>query len=592
MDKNTIWAILLSTLVIIGFTFYQMKMVPAKQPSAQQSVSVNSDVTVESTEIASTTEDSASEGSLIVPEEKIEEAEYTIETDKLIVKFTNKGGDIISYELKDHRDGEKPVQLADNISDQNRAFSVSFGGENNSLINETFNVKIISDYAIGFFRPFSVKNSDGTTSTFTLVKQYTFLPDEYVFKLDVMIEGDGNMNGLDIGNAAYTLRTSPQIGPHFNRKKDRYENRTFMSYAGEKKKKQMLGDGQSKSFDSTFTWTGVTGKYFAVLAAPAVEGTMSRAVYSTAVEKDNYANAQVKLVRDAFTGKSVQDTYYIYAGPRTDAELSKYNNVNDNGWKVANLKFDYSMQSSGILGWLEVALKWLLKLLYKIIPNWGVAIIIMTFLLKLALFPLSMKNSLSTLKMQEIQPKIQEIQAKYKSNPEKMNAEMAKLYQEVGYNPMAGCLPLLLQWPVIIAMFNLFNNYFEFRGAMFIPGWIPDLSLGDSVYTLGFNLPVIGNEIRILPLIYLITQLLNGKIMQKINPAQGQNAASMKFMYYVFPFLIFFMFYNVPAGLLLYYNLSTIIMIVQQVIINKHVNKKKAEKAEAEAPKLVFKKRK
>ena len=592
MDKNTIWAILLSTLVIIGFTFYQMKMVPARQPKAQQPVAADSGITVVSTEESSVSDSSVTEGAVIVPAEQIEEAEYTVETDKLIVKFTNKGGDIISYELKDHHDGANLVQLADNISDQNRAFSVSFGGENNSLINETFNVKIISDYSIGFFRPFSVKNSDGTTSTFTLVKQYTFLPDEYVFKLDVMIEGDGNMNGLDIGNAAYTLRTSPQIGPHFNRKKDRYENRIFMSYAGEKKKKQMLGDGQSKSFDSTFTWTGVTGKYFAVLAAPAVEGTMSRAVYSTAVEKDNYANAQVKLVRDAFTGKSVQDTYYIYAGPRTDAELSKYNNVNDNGWKVANLKFDYSMQSSGILGWLEVALKWLLKLLYKIIPNWGVAIILMTFLLKAAMFPLSMKNSLSTLKMQEIQPRIQEIQAKYKSSPEKMNAEMAKLYQEVGYNPMAGCLPLLLQWPVIIAMFNLFNNYFEFRGAMFIPGWIPDLSLGDSVYTLGFNLPVIGNEIRILPLIYLITQLLNGKIMQKINPAQGQNAASMKFMYYVFPFLIFFMFYNVPAGLLLYYNLSTIIMIVQQVIISKHVNKKKAEKASAEAPKLVFKKRK
>ena len=217
----------------------------------------------------------------------------------------------------------------------------------------------------------------------------------------------------------------------------------------------------------------------------------------------------------------------------------------------------------------------------------------MTILLRLIIYPLTKKSSESSLKMQEFQPRIQEIQTKYKENPQKMNEEMAKLYKETGYNPLSGCLPLLIQFPLSIAMFNLFNNYFEFRGAMFIPGWIPDLSVGDSVASLNFNIPLLGNQIRILPVIYLVSQLFYGKMTNASAPAQ--NASQMKFMMYGMPIIFFFIFYNSPSGLLLYWTVSNILTMVQQIYINKLMQAKKAEMEKAKAneiPVFVPKKKK
>jgi YidC/Oxa1 family membrane protein insertase len=131
---------------------------------------------------------------------------------------------------------------------------------------------------------------------------------------------------------------------------------------------------------------------------------------------------------------------------------------------------------------------------------------------------------------------------------------------------MSGCLPLLIQFPIIIAMFNLFNNYFEFRGAMFIPGWIPDLSVGDSLMTFNFNIPFLGNALRLLPVIYVASQLLFGKLTPT---APGGSNMQMKMMMYGMPIFFFFIFYNAPSGLLLYWTTSNVLQLVQQLIINK-----------------------
>ena len=139
---------------------------------------------------------------------------------------------------------------------------------------------------------------------------------------------------------------------------------------------------------------------------------------------------------------------------------------------------------------------------------------------------------------------------------------------------------MIFQFLIFISMYNLFNNYFEFRGALFIPKWIPDLSAGDSVYTLNFNIPLFGNQIRILPVIYLATQLLSGKITQLgQTAAPGQRQATLKCIQYGMPLLFFFMFYNAPSGLLLYWLTSNILQMVQQIFINKLMAEKKAEMA-------------
>lgn len=570
MDKNTVWAIVLSSLVLLVFTFLQPIVNPVTTvPTTTEVVEPIEESTVTAVESSNIGEPDYLEDEYFIEEN------FTITTNNVKVTFTNRGGDIIGYELLNHKDGDAYIQMADNITESNRAFSVSFGDASKPIIEDIFNTKIIDDYTIGFYKPYTVRNSDGTESSFTFVKQYTFLPDEYVFKLDIRVENITNAKSFNFDDVAYTLRTSPQIGPYYDKKKDRYENRTFMTYNGEKVKKQTLPEEASKIYDKAVDWTGVSGKYFSILVAPMNTSSIGDVTYSTALEVDNYANAQVKISRNPIMDSSSLDTYYVFVGPRTDSVLGMYNKAEDNGWKLSNIRFDDALQTSGLFSWLEKALKWIMEILYKIVPNWGVSIILMTILLRLVLFPLTKKSTLASLKMQEVQPRMTEIQTKYKNNPEKMNQEMAKLYQETGYNPVSGCLPMLIQLPLIIAMFNLFNNYFEFRGAMFIPGWIPDLSVGDSVYTLNFNLPLLGNQIRILPVIYLISQLVYGKFSSATTA--GANATQMKIMMYAMPICFFFVFYSAPSGLLIYWTISNVLTLVQQIFLNKIKNAKQAE---------------
>ncbi|MCR5698088.1 MAG: membrane protein insertase YidC [Treponemataceae bacterium] len=579
MDKRTIWAVLVSCVILIGFMAIQNKFFAPKQNGTE----VTSETTAEQPAAETPAEPTVlvSKSSKNIPEQT-----YEITTDKIHVVLTNKGGDLVKYELLEFDDKEEgKVQMVDSVEETNRACSISFGNANdsfeNGIINETFNAKKIDDLTYVFEKEFSMKDAEGKTNNFVLQKKYTFKEGEYLFKLDVSVIADENST-LNLHDSAYTLRSAPQIGPHYNSKRDRYENRTLIIFTDkEKAKKNTLKDNQYKVYDKKYLWTGVTGKYFAFLIVPQNSTEMGDILFSKAFDSTQYANAQAMLSRNASTG-SFTDSYYVYAGPKVLKVLKTYNNAEKNGWGVTQLKIDDCLNTSGLLSWLEVAMKWIMEVIYKVIPNWGVAIIIMTLLLRFALFPLTKKSSESSLKMQEVQPKVQEIQTKYKDNPEKMNAEMQKLYKENGYNPMMGCLPLLIQFPLLIAMYNLFNNYFEFRGAMFIPGWIPDLSVGDTVYSFKkFSMPLLGTEIRLLPVIYLASQILTGVFTGNdgATTAANQSQKSMKIMMYVMPVMFFFMFYNAPSGLILYWTISNIFSLFQQLFLKSMKKKKDAKKA-------------
>lgn len=577
MEKNTAWAIGLSSIVLIVFFFLQTFFMP-KQTAAVNPSDDNSRV-----EAVADTQNSASNENVYESENTItsaindlSEETFTVETEKLIVKFTNRGGDVISYLLKDHIDSDTklPIEMADNISEKNRAFALSLGNEDNSIVNDIFTAKKINDTTIGFFKKYSIKNDDGTKGEFTLVKTYTFDNSDYVFKLDITIAPGENFKGLKFDDRAYSLRSSPQIGPLYNPKINRYENRQFVSYNGKNKKRIILGNNQTKNYDKEWQWISMAGKYFEVLTYPANKENMnSKVVYSSKSDLSEKTNAQAIISRKAIDESGSNDVYYIYVGPRNEKDLRIYNVPENNVWKLDGVRFDDSIQTTGFLSWLEVVLKFLLELINKAVHNWGISIIILTALLKFAMFPITAKTAKSTVKMQEVQPKIQALQEKYRDNPQKLNEQTMKLYKEVGYNPVSGCLPMLFQFVILFAMYNLFNNYFEFRGASFIPGWISDLSTGDHVKTLGFNIPFIGNQIRLLPVIYVISQLLFGKITQNGGTAAGQNAGQMKMMMYGMPILFFFLFYNAPSGLLLYWTVSNLIQLGQQLVINKTVKK-------------------
>ncbi len=594
MEKNTVIAIILSTLVIVlGFTL-QAKLFPPQKtarPAPENLVVVNENpedpVPAEETELVNdadgdvlANEAQESDVEMIPPKEKQDtpaaETLYIIETDLIRAVFTNRGGDIVSYQLKDHQDNGDPIEMAYSIGD-NRAFSLVLGEENGKVVDELFNVRKISDTAIGFFRDFSVRNADGSTSTFTLVKQYSFTPDDYMFELKITVDGDETLKGLQFGNAAYSLRSSPQIGPEWDQKQDRYEYRKFYYLLDGKKKTVNLSQGKTKSITSRFTWTAMAGKYFTVIALP--ETPIQGVTYSTISEDPENQLSQMILERGPIMEQRSTDIWRFYLGPRTERELARYNVATNNSYLLTDARLNEMVESSGILAPLEFLLKAIMELFYKMVPNWGISILLMTILMRIVIFPLTKKSTESTLKMQEHAPKMQEIQAKYKGDPKKLNEEMAKFYQSSGYNPLSGCLPLVIQFPLIFAMYNLFNNYFEFRGAMFIPGWIPDLSRGDSIMQLPFLVPIVNwGELRLLPIIYVVSQLLFSKVTQ--TPTATAQKGSMKFMMYGMPLMFFFLFYNAPAGLLLYWTFSNILTLGQQVVINKMMHAKKEKSLE------------
>lgn len=575
MDRNTIMAVVLSALVLIGYTIVQVKFFPKPQQS-QATEQTAADAAQAEGEAEKAEAANAQVQSFVQAEDTnepvITEQQYVIETKKARVTFTNKGGDIVGYELLDHKDNKtgRGVEMAENVTASNRAFALNFGGTDGSVVNDLFVVKEFPEENGEKKIAFAKKYSD-----FTLVKQYTFKDDDYMFKMNVVVDGGENFTALDFaaksgGNASYTLRTSPQVGPQFNPKVDRYESRSFIALNEGKGKRIRLGTNQYKEYNKPFNIAGIGGKYFCELVIPAENGNFQTAWYSTNDSGSVMSDAQAMLVRKPTTQKQTNDVYYVYVGPRNEKDLKKYLTADANTWKLSGIRLTDALESSGFLGWLEAILKFILETLYKFVHNWGISIILMTIILKIALFPLTMKSSLGTLKMQEMQPKLTAIQNKYKDNPQMMQAETAKVYQAAGYNPMSGCLPMIFQMLCLFAMYNLFNNYFEFRGASFIKGWIDDLSDGDSVYQLKTFIPLVGNHIRVLPVIYLVSQLFYGKITQMGGTLQSaQSSGQMKFMTYGLPLIFFFLFYNAPSGLILFWTVSNVIQMIQQVIINK-----------------------
>lgn len=313
MDKNTIIAIVLSTLVIIGGFSIQAKFFPPDQVSSSLPVSENTvlpsnqEVSAPSSFIENTVEIVADNEALL-SEEKI-----IIETNLVKVEFTNRGGDILSYQLKNHNDNNNYVEMANFVTNSNRAFSVILGNSTGKPLNDLFTVKRLDENSIGFFRNYELKNEDGSISTFTLAKQYTFLPNDYMFDLKITINGDDTFTGLNSGNTGYTLITSPQIGPEWKQKQDKYEYRRFYHLLDGKKKTVNVGAGQTKVINDHVTWSGVAGKYFTLIAIPH-EIPVSTVLYSTRPTIQDQTAAQIYLTRSPIYGSKNTDVWRFYIG--------------------------------------------------------------------------------------------------------------------------------------------------------------------------------------------------------------------------------------------------------------------------------------
>jgi YidC/Oxa1 family membrane protein insertase len=598
MEKRTILAVVLSTVVILVFWLAQGIFFPSQPPvqapsGNPQGQQAPSPAPAGGEAFGASPEPlpgAAAEGQnpeaaeISVGEEIRAQPPVIIETNLVRAAISNTGGDIVSYQLKEHLDQGNPVEMILSGSSEAHAFTVTFGNKDDLLagrarpVTAFFKPKKITDLIWEFSRDFNTSQG----GRFTLTKRYEFKPNEYLFELNIFLDGGRSVQGFDFNGAAYTLAFGPQIGPRFDKLDSRYEYRNYLSYKGKLKTEKV-----NTVITPQPSWGAIAGKYFTLIALPYVN--QFDMVFSAQAEPGLPSASRILINRPVSGGSRIEDKYQFYLGPKNQESLSVYDSGN-NGWRLNGAGLIEVANTRGFLAPLEWILKWFLTHFYMLIPNYGVAIILVTLLVKLLMFPLTRKGSESTLRMQALAPKVKEIQEKYKDNPQKMNAEMAAFYKKEGYNPLSGCLPMLIQIPIFFAMYNLFNSHFDLRGAMFIPQWIPDLSLPESVFHFeSFTLPFLGSDLRLLPFIYVGSQLLYGKVTQ--TPDQKGNT-QMKLMLYAMPIVFFFVLYNVPSGLLLYWIMSNILTMVQQVSINKYLARKKASMAIPEPEPVIVPKKK
>ncbi|NCQ34217.1 membrane protein insertase YidC, partial [bacterium] len=220
--------------------------------------------------------------------------------------------------------------------------------------------------------------------------------------------------------------------------------------------------------------------------------------------------------------------------------------------------YGVGLEKSMDLGWkvfrpLTEVVLWGLKLMHNFIPNYGVIIIIFSVLTKMMFYPLTKTSTKSMKKMQELQPKLKALQEKYKDDKEKLNQATMQMYKDEKVNPMSGCLPLLVQSPVFIALYQALNHTISLRGQPFVL-WISDLSQPDAITTLPFSLPFLGSDLNVLPILMSVAMYFQTKLTPT-SGAGGQMAAMNTMM----PLFMIFIFYNMPSGLVLYWLVNTIL---------------------------------
>ncbi len=576
MDRNTIIAIVLSTIVLVVGFFVQTVFFSPQEEILPNSFSDAQD-TIEDDNESSSVSRTALEQQFLVyendqPSPSQREIVYTQE-DFVQVVMDTRGGNIKEIVLLGHEDNGKPLQFFfGNADADTQGLTLNIGGIDGALLDPVFYFReSAGEYE--FYQDIVVP--DLQEEPFQIIKRYRFFENEYLFEMEIEFKNSVNQYiPMDVNGTSYTVSVGPQIGPEFTELSNngRTDFRRFSYFeSGRRKDIRNLSPGESETPEGyIIPWAGVNGKYFVALAIPGNTG--ADIVFTTYPTDSGIQGNQLHLVRPKIESSRISDVYRFYFGPKSVTELRKYENAEDNQLGISELGIDKLVESSW-LSWLENILKSLMNFFYGLIPNWGVSIILLTILVKLVLYPLTRKSFESTARMKELAPKIEELKKTYQDDAQKLNQATMELYKKKKVNPLGGCLPMLLQFPFFIAMFSLFNNNFELRGATFIPGWITDLSTPEAIINFNFTIPLLNwDALRALPIIFLVSQFFTMKLTQPADSAQSN--AQMKIMSFGLPVMFFFIMYNMPSGLLIYWIFQNIISTGQQLAYNYFTHKK------------------
>jgi len=577
MDKNTITGFVLIALVVIGFSWYsrpseaemQQMAVQDSIAAAQKAAAETQESERVAQEIAARAEQAADSTSLFFASRNGEGEKVTLENEKVRLTLNTRGGMVEQAEIKGYksRRREGDVLL---LNPQDAQMQLAFAGKEENLMTRDF-----------VFQPEqATQNSvcmtldDGSRKLQIL---YSLRPDSYMLDITVRAEG---MQGFFAPN----VKTLNLIWTDHVQQQEKgydFENRySCLTYKRKDKGTDNLSEtsDDEESPEKPLDWIAFKNQFFsAVLIAPQDFTDVTLKSRQEKEKKNGYLKEYEAEMATAFDPTGMQPTQLqMYLGPNDYHELQKHNGFSQGGKEL-------ELENLVYLGW--PILRWINRWFILYLFDWltafglpmGMVLLLLTLIVKAVVYPTSKKSYISSAKMRVLKPRVDALNEKYpnKEDAMKKQQEMMQLYSQYGVSPMGGCLPMLIQMPIWIALFNFVPNAIQLRGQSFL--WAEDLSAYDELINWGKDLWLIGDHLSIFCVLFCATNIINTWISmrQQQNQMTGEQAQQMKmmqYMMYIMPLMFFFMFNNYSSGLCYYYFLSGLTNILMMWYLRKTTN--------------------
>lgn len=478
-----------------------------------------------------------------------------IETDLVKIAFTSKGGQPKWVELKKFKSTDSSnVKLASTDFDQLN-YKVNTGANQTTDIHFlNFTTSEIKKAADGSQ---SITYQIQTTSGGTITHEYVIKPNDY------MIDFNLQLNGVSQLVTNNTLNLTWQAKAVQLQKDLKYEKQmSDISYYADGDYDYTSAAGSDKeTFDKAVKWVAVKQQFFNTAFLAKNDFNSGSIEWISPTDGNTIVEAEANLKLQLPAGNSANIPLAFYYGPNDYKLLKKY------GYDME----DMVNLGTGIFAFVKYINRWIVlpafDLFRKVASNYGIVILLLTLFIRLLISPLTYKSYLSGAKMKVLRPEIEQLKAKYGNDQQQISMEQMKLFREAGVNPLGGCVPALFQIPIFFALYSFFNSNVALRGQGFL--WADDLSQYDSIAQLPFNIPFYGDHVSLFTITATLTSFLISIYSMSMTPDQSNPV--LKWMPYIFPVILLFVFNSLPSGLTWYYTVSNIITLALQFVIQNYI---------------------
>ncbi len=499
---------------------------------------------------------------------KLNQRAISEETNQFFIKFSTEGGVITSLMLKNHHNGDGGALEMVFPNNMNIYPGILYFNSTNPE-NGIYSYNKIGNNSYVFTITYQTDRGD----LLQITKNWIFDPEDYLFSLEVDLKVvEGEIPQLNESGGLYSLATGFELGPVYETLDNRYDFRKFTIYADQGKGYPKISSSKYLRNDEPILWAAVESKYFAAITIP--PSTLTGTEYDRRKIEGTPGHHEIRFIRQAedLSSGSVSDNFYFYMGPKRKGELTAYNSSENNSFGFSEMGFESLIDPGKLLRPIVNLFGALLRQFYfRLIPNYGIAIIFLAIIIKLLIYPLSKKSIWTNIKIRSLQPELMKFKKEAAGDRSVFKQKQNELYMEEGIKPIMSVLPLILQLLVFVALYRLLGTDFDMMGAVFIPGIIPDLSLPDTLIAFNnYSVPVLGwKALRLLPFLMLAVTFVQTRITQPPDSADKNMSRAS----WLIPILIFVVLYKLPSGVVLYWISQTVVSIIEHFIVSRNLEK-------------------